>query len=54
MSDDVKPWDLLNPNKPRSSEELAVYRLEICKACDWFRMKSSIYLLYPIPAYIPI
>ncbi len=41
MSDDVKPWDLLNPNKPRSSEELAAYRLEICKACDWFRPNTQ-------------
>lgn len=34
--DDVKPWDLLNPNKPRSSEELAAYRLSICKGCEHF------------------
>ena len=34
---DVRPWDLLNPNKPRSSEELAAYRLEICKGCEFFR-----------------
>ena len=39
--DDVKPWDLLNPNKPRSSEELAQYRLEICKTCDFFRPRSE-------------
>lgn len=41
MGDDVKPWDLLNPNKPRSSEELAAYRLEICKACPAFRPTSQ-------------
>lgn len=37
MSDDVKPWDLLNPNKPKSEEELADYRLTICKGCEFFR-----------------
>ena len=40
-SDDVKPWDLLNPNSPRSPEELANTRLEICKSCEWFRPKSQ-------------
>ena len=38
---DVKPWDLLNPNKPRSSEELAAYRLEICKSCPEYRPKTN-------------
>jgi hypothetical protein len=38
---DVKPWDLLNPNSPRSPEELAAYRLEICKGCPWFRKNSQ-------------
>ena len=38
---EVKPWDLLNPNKPRSSEELGQYRLEICQSCDLFRPKSQ-------------
>ena len=33
MSDSVKPWDLLNPNKPRSEEELAKIRFGICKQC---------------------
>jgi hypothetical protein len=27
---DVKPWDLIN-GSPRSPEEIAEYRLEICK-----------------------
>lgn len=40
MSEDVKPWDLLNPNEPRSSEELAAARFEVCKGCDFFRQKS--------------
>jgi len=39
--DDVRPWDLLNPNKPRSSEELAEYRLEICKGCEFYRKLSN-------------
>jgi hypothetical protein len=38
---DVKPWDLLNPNSPRSPEELAKYRLEICSGCELFRPKSQ-------------
>lgn len=39
MNDDdqVKPWDLFNPFEPRSQEELAAYRLEICKLCPYFR-----------------
>lgn len=41
MSDDVKPWDLLNPNEPRSEEELSAYRLQICKSCEWFRQKTK-------------
>ena len=39
--DDVKPWDLLNPNKPRSPEDLAKYRLEICHTCDFYRPKTN-------------
>ena len=38
---DVRPWDLLNPNKPRSSEELSVYRLEICKGCPQYRPRTN-------------
>jgi hypothetical protein len=41
MSDDVRPWDLLMPGQPRSSEELAKARLDICKGCDWFRPKTN-------------
>ena len=33
---DVKPWDLFN-GSPRSPEELAAYRLEICKTCPFYR-----------------
>ena len=39
--DEVKPWDLLNPNKPRSSEELAEYRLGICNSCEFFRPRPQ-------------
>lgn len=41
MDKDVKPWDLLNPNKPRSSEELHEYRFKICQGCDFFRQKTQ-------------
>ena len=41
MSDDVKPWDLLNPNQPRSQEDLVNSRLEICRACEFFRPKTE-------------
>lgn len=44
MSDenkDVKPWDILNPKQPRSSEELGEYRLEICRSCDYYRKKTN-------------
>lgn len=39
--DDVKPWDLLNPNEPRSSGDLGQYRLEICKQCDFYRHATN-------------
>ena len=39
--EDVKPWDLINPNKPRSPEELAQYRLEICQTCEFFSKLSQ-------------
>lgn len=38
---DVRPWDLINPNQPRSGDELAKSRLEICKTCDWYRPKTN-------------
>jgi len=34
--DDVKFRDLFDPRQPRSGEELAAYRLEICKTCPFF------------------
>jgi hypothetical protein len=36
-----KPWDLLNPNEPRSQDELVKCRLEICRACEYFRPKTE-------------
>jgi hypothetical protein len=39
-SGDVRPWDLFN-GSPRSPEELAQYRLEICKTCEFFRQKTE-------------
>ena len=41
MDDDVKPWDLLNPNQPRSAEELHEARLEICRACEFFKPRTE-------------
>jgi len=38
---DVKPWDLFN-GSPRSPEEVAAYRLEVCKGCEFFRPKTQI------------
>ena len=38
---EVKPWDLLNPNQPRSTEELHETRLAICKTCEHFKPKSE-------------
>lgn len=32
----VKPWDLLNPNEPRSEKELVEYRMSICRSCPEF------------------
>jgi hypothetical protein len=41
MSDDVKPWDILNPNKPKSPEELVIYRLDLCKQCEFYRERTN-------------
>jgi len=41
VSDNVKPWDLLNPNEPRSQEEIVKSRLEICNSCEFF-VKSTV------------
>lgn len=32
----VRPWDLLNANKARLSDELQQERMEICKKCPFF------------------
>jgi len=41
LSDDVKPWDLFNPNEKKSPEELAAFRLAICETCPFFRKTSK-------------
>lgn len=33
---EVRPWDLLNPNQPRSQEDIAKNRLSICESCEYF------------------
>jgi hypothetical protein len=38
---DVKPWDLLNPNEPRSEEEVREARLAICGTCEFFKPKTQ-------------
>ena len=40
MTQDVKPWDLIN-GSPRSEEEVAKSRLEICRTCEYFRPKTE-------------
>ena len=40
MSDDVKPWNLFD-GSPRSPEEVAAHRLEICKGCEFFRQTTQ-------------
>jgi hypothetical protein len=37
---EVRPWDLLNPNKERVDEEEKNRRLAICETCPMFRKKS--------------
>ena len=41
MSDKVRPWDLLNPDEPRSQEEIIEYRLNICRSCEFFIKATS-------------
>lgn len=38
MSDQkpVRPWDLFNKNKERTTEEMKAKRMEICKSCEFF------------------
>jgi hypothetical protein len=37
---ETRPWDLLNPNKPRAENELAELRYSICLECP-FLIKLS-------------
>jgi len=41
MTKDVRPWDLINPNQPKSQEDLVNSRLKICRACEYFRPKTE-------------
>ena len=41
MADDVKPWDMLNPNEKRSDEEEFERRMDICRSCEFFRAKTE-------------
>jgi hypothetical protein len=36
MDNNVKPWDILNPNIPRSSEDVQNNRISICESCERF------------------
>ena len=40
-ADDVKPWDMLNPNEPRSQEDEFNRRMDICKACPFFVVRTQ-------------
>jgi hypothetical protein len=33
-NDNVKPWDMFNPNIEKLSEEIAQKRLDMCLGCD--------------------
>jgi hypothetical protein len=37
----VKPWDLLNPNEPRSEEDLKKERLAICVICPEYISRTD-------------
>ena len=39
--DDVKVWDLLNPNVPKSADELREERLKVCRGCEYFKPKME-------------
>ena len=41
MVKDTKPWDLFNPNEPRSKDEIIASRLEICRSCEFFRVRTE-------------
>ena len=37
----VRPWDLLNPNQPRTPKQLQQERLAICGECELFNAFSK-------------
>jgi hypothetical protein len=38
---DVKPWDLLNPNEPRSSQKEEDRRMAICEGCEFLKRPAK-------------
>ena len=40
-ADDVKPWDMLNPNEPRSQEDEFNRRMGICRECPFFVVRTQ-------------
>ena len=40
MSDEVRPWDMIN-GSPRSPEEEFNRRMDICRSCEFFRPKTE-------------
>lgn len=41
MTEEVKPWDLVNPNKPKAEKDLSLSRLEICVNCEFYRSRTN-------------
>ena len=37
----VHPWDLLNPNAPKSAEEEQAQRFALCQECEFFRASTQ-------------
>lgn len=40
-SDEVKPWDFLNPNTEYASEEESGNRYDICKSCPFLNQTTK-------------
>jgi hypothetical protein len=41
MSDDVKPWDMLDRSSPKVSRQVAKERLDICYTCPEFQQRMQ-------------
>lgn len=37
MEKETRPWDMLNPNEPRSSEDEIARRMSICEECPFLK-----------------